>query len=139
MNKYYILGIILVILIIVGISYQNFFGVVSHCPENVTERVVEMRSLKNQWKFEPNPVVVNKCEKVTLKIFNEDEYDHGFAIDLLGINKRLPPLTTTEVTFTANQAGTFPFYCSIPCGEGHYEQKGILVVEDPWSAVSRKP
>ncbi len=128
-NKYYILGIILVILVIGGTSYQYFFSKASDCPKNVTERTIEVRSFKNQWKFEPNPISVNKCEKITLKIFNEDEYDHGFAIDVFGINKRLSPLATTEISFTATQVGTFPFYCSVPCGEGHYNQRGELVVK----------
>lgn len=129
-NKYYILGIFLAVLVFGGIVYQYFFGVKAQCFDwQIKDRTIEMKTLKNQWKFVPNPVEVNRCERVTLKIFNEDDYDHGFAIDVMGINKRLPPATTTEIKFLATQAGIFPFYCSVPCGQGHLDQKGKLIVK----------
>ncbi len=67
---------------------------------------------------------------VRLHIYNEDSYDHGFAIEAFGINKRLFPRRQTDIEFIASRAGSFQFYCSVPCGEGHYEQVGTLFVEE---------
>lgn len=129
MNKYFILGIILIVLLTGGISYQYFADSKGVCSEkNIKDVKIEMRVLKNKWIFIPNPLEVKKCDRVTLQIFNEDDYDHGFAIDVMGINKRLPPMTTTEINFVASQEGVFPFYCSVPCGDGHFDQKGDLIV-----------
>lgn len=138
MNKYYIILIILAILIGGGIGYKYFAKSADSCPsEGKKIKEISTRVLKNQWKFSPNPIEAERCDKVVLKIFNEDTYDHGFAVDAFGINKRLPPETTTEISFIATQTGTFPFYCSVPCGEGivngvkrgHLDQNGKIIVK----------
>lgn len=137
MNKYYILAIFLAVLVIGGIGYQYFFATKVKCFDwQIKDRVIEARTLKNQWTFTPDPLEVNRCERVTLRIFNEDKFDHGFAINAFGIDKRLPPETTTEITFLATQAGAFPFFCSVACGQGlvngktrgHFDHKGELII-----------
>ncbi len=39
-----------------------------------------------------------------------------------------PGKETTTVQFVADQEGEFEFYCSVYCGVGHYDRKGMLVV-----------
>ncbi len=117
------------LIVISLIAARNYISPKS-CPENKgKEVIINMRALKNQWKWEPNPIEVECGSTVTLNIYNEDEYDHGFALDIFGINQRMSPLTTTTVTFKATKKGEFVFYCSVPCGEGHFDQKGILKVK----------
>lgn len=137
-NKYYIILIILAVLIGGGIGFKYFAKSALVCPtEGKKINEIAMRVLKNQWTFVPNPVEAERCDKVILKIFNEDVYDHGFAVDAFGINKRLSPQSTTEITFVATQKGTFPFYCSVPCGSGivnginrgHLDQNGKIIVK----------
>lgn len=137
-NKYYIILIVLTFLVGGGIGFKYFAKSDIACPtEGKKINEISMRVLKNQWAFTPNPVEAERCDKVILKIFNEDIYDHGFAVDAFGINKRLTPETTTEITFVATQTGTFPFYCSVPCGEGvingiergHLDQNGKIIVK----------
>lgn len=132
MNKYLSLALFAVILFISGFVYQEFYR-----PKNVggvkpsgKTVVIEMRVLENQWKWDPDTIKVAAGDKVVLKIYNEDSYDHGFAIDVFGVNRRLFPKTTTVVEFTPAISGSFNFYCSVPCGDGHYDQLGTIIVQD---------
>ncbi|MFN7088603.1 MAG: cupredoxin domain-containing protein [Candidatus Paceibacteria bacterium] len=131
MNKYLSLLIFAVFLLSSGYVYSKYYRPEGMGAANISGRTVEMemRILKNKWKWEPAEIKVGVGDYVRIKIYNEDDYDHGFALDIFGINRRLFPLQTTIVEFTASNAGRFNFYCSVPCGEGHYEQAGVLIVE----------
>lgn len=137
-NKY--LGIVIfgVVLMTTGFLYQEFYRPASIGGFKSTGEVVEihMRVIKNTWKWEPDVIRVNPGDKVILHIFNEDTYDHGFAIDVFGVNRRLFPKTTTVIEFTPSIPGKFNFYCSVPCGQGHYDQVGTLIVGDQSAASS---
>jgi len=115
-----------------GWTYREFYRPKEVGGVEPTGKVVEinMRILENQWKWEPAEIKIQAGDKVRLKIYNEDDYDHGFAIDVFGVNRRLFPKSETLVEFTANLKGNFQYYCSVPCGEGHYEQIGRLFVGD---------
>jgi cytochrome c oxidase subunit 2 len=89
---------------------------------------IRMRAVKDEWRFEPNEVSIPAGSAATLRIFNEDSYAHGFAIKELGIDKNLPPLKETIVELTDIKPGRYEFFCSVLCGKGHFDQKGILVV-----------
>lgn len=129
MDRRYIIFIVLVLMLIGGAIGARKLAGPKPCTEGVGETVtINMMALQNQWKWVPNPVQVKCGNRVVLNIYNQDEYDHGFALDAYGINKRMPPMTTTTVEFDANLSGEFIFYCSVPCGAGHFDQKGKLVV-----------
>lgn len=83
-----------------------------------------MRTIANEWRFEPDVIMAHPGDRVILKIFNEDPYDHGFAMEAFGVNKRLFPKRETVIDFVVSKPGTFSFYCSVPCGEGHYSHIG---------------
>ena len=131
MNKFVqILGFAFFVLVF-GIIYQNFYRPAEIGPVKASGNVVEikMKVLENLWEFEPSEISVRAGDKVRLHIFNEDTYDHGFAIEVFGVNRRLFPKRETTLEFIASKEGTFTFYCSVPCGEGHYSQTGFLNVE----------
>lgn len=131
MNKYLGLLIFAVFLLGSGYVYGKYYrpeGVGTARPTGNTIEI-EMRILKNQWEWEPTEIKVKAGDYVRIKIYNEDDYDHGFALDIFGVNRRLFPLQTTVVEFFASNSGRFNFYCSVPCGEGHYEQVGAVIVE----------
>lgn len=132
MNKFLQLLIFAVFLVVSGVIYQNFYRPPGVGPVQASGNIVdiEMRAKENQWKWEPAEIHVKAGDLVKLKIFNEDNYDHGFAIEAFGINKRLFPRRETQIEFIASRAGSFGFYCSVPCGQGHYEQVGTLFVEE---------
>jgi heme/copper-type cytochrome/quinol oxidase subunit 2 len=90
-------------------------------------------------KFFPAVMVVNQGDTVNVSMRNTDDMSHGFAIaayDMnVGVNpgQDLPngsiaPVTTSVQPFTASKAGVFRFLCTSPCGPGHFEMVGQLVV-----------
>jgi len=137
-NKYLSLLIFGVILVTTGFVYQQFYRPASIGGFQSTGEEVEMhmRVIQNTWKWDPDTIRVNPGDKVILHIFNEDTYDHGFAIDVFGVNRRLFPKSTTVIEFTPSIPGKFNFYCSVPCGQGHYDQVGTLIVGDENAASS---
>lgn len=130
-NKYFKLFVFAVLLLFSGYIYANFYRPPEISRSEFTGNTVEidMRVLKDKWKWSPDIIKVKAGDKVRIRIYNEDDYDHGFALDVFGINRRLFPKETTVVEFIASNKGKFNFYCSVPCGEGHYEQIGFLIVE----------
>ncbi|OHA48281.1 MAG: hypothetical protein A2991_01280 [Candidatus Terrybacteria bacterium RIFCSPLOWO2_01_FULL_58_14] len=117
-------------LLVTGIIYQEFYRPPELAPVAASGRTVEihMRVLENEWAWEPAELRVAPGDRVVLHIFNEDAYDHGFALEVFGINKRLFPKRETTIEFLASKEGAFNFYCSVPCGEGHYRQTGKFIV-----------
>ena len=93
---------------------------------NVIE--VRMRVIKNEWRWDPKEITIPANSIARLRIFNEDTYEHGFAIKELGIDKKIPPQRETVIELTNIKPGEYDFLCSILCGKGHFEQKGILTV-----------
>jgi len=86
--------------------------------------------IKETQKINYEVIEAKVGDEVVLKIFNEDSYDHGFALEVFGINKRLFPRSETEIRFIASKVGGFTFYCSVPCGEGHYQQTGKFIITE---------
>lgn len=86
--------------------------------------------------FIPSRLEARLGEPITIRLVNKDDQFHTdgggwhqFAIDELGVNVKVPPLTTQEFTFTPTKSGTFGFYCEVCCGgkENPY-MWGTLVV-----------
>ncbi|MEK7531815.1 MAG: cupredoxin domain-containing protein [Patescibacteria group bacterium] len=137
MNKYITLLIALFVLVGGGLVYQQFFVKEENKP--VTTGAVREFSVvakKDEWKFEPDFIEVNRGDKIILHVRNEDKYDHGIAIDAFGISQRIPANQDITIEFVATQQGEFPFYCSVPCGDGmvdgikrgHLDQVGKIKV-----------
>jgi len=88
-------------------------------------REITMTSGDN-W-FQPNELQVSRGETVTLVISNDGVLTHNISIDEFGVKKDYRPGETARVTFTADRAGEFRFYCDEP---GHSEagMVGVLRV-----------
>ncbi len=82
----------------------------------------------------PEHITVNKGDKVTLYLTNleraQDE-THGFTIDQHGMHTSVEPGETTQLDFTADLEGVFPYYCTEFCSALHIEMMGYLLVKDP--------
>ena len=89
--------------------------------------VKEFTITAKTWEFVPNTIAVNKGDTVRLKITSVD-VAHGFNLADFNVNVTLDPGETQVVEFVANKTGTFSFYCSVFCGEGHSQMRGELVV-----------
>ncbi len=115
MNKYAILGLLLVALVGAGIVYSRISDT-DNCTEGMGKEVVlNVVSKKLEWRFEPETIEVEKCDRVKMTVTNEDDFDHGVAIDAFGISQRLPALGQITIEFVASKTGEFPFYCSVSC------------------------
>ncbi len=140
--------IIATILIVVGLAFIYQYFPISTQPQ----RTVEIEMVAKQWFFDailvnstdPNAhaitipttdsfanttILVSKGDLVIIR-FRTGDVPHGFAI------RGYPDVGPYEVTpgqivtirFTANQAGTFIFYCTVFCGPGHPDHRGTLIV-----------
>jgi heme/copper-type cytochrome/quinol oxidase subunit 2 len=76
----------------------------------------------------PNVIRAKRGDRIKLVITALDR-DHGFKLEALHIDQKLPKGEAIIVEVTADRAGTFPFECSTFCGLGHKRMKGHLTVE----------
>jgi nitrous-oxide reductase len=70
-------------------------------------------------------------DTVTMHITNNElamDATHGFAMPGQDVNLSIEPGETTTVTFVANKAGTFPYYCTEFCSALHLEMMGYFLV-----------
>jgi mono/diheme cytochrome c family protein len=97
--------------------------------------VVELT--ERHWQYTPNEIHVRQGQVVRINFQPTDNglgVGHGFAIDgydksvfMNGVMVQRPK----SVTFVADRAGTFTFYCATQCSTGslHPKMNGRLVVE----------
>ena len=139
MNKYIVLFAVLAIIIAGGIGYRSFLLSADDAPISTgVVREITVIARKDQWRFNPETFEVARGDKIILTAVNEDEYDHGLAIDAFGISQRMPAKSTIKTEFVVTQEGDFPFYCSVPCGEGvvdgvkrtHFDMIGTIHVRE---------
>jgi len=93
-------------------------------------RTIEIKAY--QFFFEPKQIIVNKGEKIRLIISAED-IPHGFEIEGLtipgyDIDTKIRPGFPLTIEFLADEKGVWEIICSIYCGYGHSDMKGIFVV-----------
>lgn len=141
-----IIAIIVVIVIIILLGKKQPGTVVTPEPmaetttsETTTPPIVEatVSAGTNQKKFvvdggnyyfKPDTLTVNKGDEVTITFKNIGGM-HDFKIDAFeAATKRLATGSEETITFTADKAGSFEYYCSI----GSHRQmgmKGTLVVK----------
>lgn len=76
-----------------------------------------------EFAFSPNTLTVNKGDTVKVTLTNNGNYPHNFTITELNVQgKTISPGQSDTVTFTADKAGTFQYFCSVP---GH-KDKGMV-------------
>ncbi|WP_371317636.1 Sec-dependent nitrous-oxide reductase [Aliarcobacter faecis] len=82
----------------------------------------------------PEHITVNKGDEVTIYITNleraQDE-THAFGLSGLNVHASVEPGKTASVTFTAEEEGVYPYYCTEFCSALHLEMMGYLKIKDP--------
>ena len=82
--------------------------------------------------FSPDIVRVKQGDTVHLHVTNVEQAKdatHGLAIGGQNLNVSLEPGKHVNITFVADRAGVFPFYCTEFCSALHLEMAGYLLVE----------
>jgi nitrous-oxide reductase len=82
--------------------------------------------------YTPDRVQLKQGDEVTWHITNIDtsfDATHGFSMPGYNINLSLEPGETATMEFTADQSGTYPFYCSEFCSALHLEMAGYFLIE----------
>lgn len=97
-------------------------------PEVYTNETKEFTIAASNWKFDPGTIVVKQGDKVKIKITSTD-VKHSFMLKDYNINVQLEPNQTQTIEFTADKSGVFQFRCAVPCGAGHKDMIGTLVVK----------
>ncbi|VVB98770.1 Nitrous-oxide reductase [uncultured archaeon] len=108
-----------------GTSAVPATGSPSASPSATTK---EFSITAKQFEFLPSTITVNKGDTVKLNLTSAD-VAHGIALPDFGVSKEIPAGETVSVEFTADKSGTFTFFCNVPCGEGHREMTGTLIVK----------
>lgn len=93
-----------------------------------TGPVKEFNMTAKNWQFDPSTITVNKGDTVRLKITGSDAA-HSFMLKDYNLNVKIEPGQTQTVEFVADKAGEFSFRCGVPCGEGHRDMTGKLIVK----------
>ena len=131
-TAFYLSILLFAVAIAVGCSSQSEQPVdpeVTDVPEVTDGEVKEFNVMAKSWEFDPSTITVNKGDTVRLSVESID-VRHGIAIPEFRINEVLEPGSKVEIEFVADKAGTFDFSCSVPCGSGHRQMKGTLVVNE---------
>jgi nitrous-oxide reductase len=93
---------------------------------NVTVFMTSIRST-----LRPDFIDVKAGDTVTMHITNVEmamDATHGFVVPGQNVQLSLEPGETESVTFVADKAGTYPFYCTEFCSALHLEMMGYLLV-----------
>ena len=92
----------------------------------VSSRIIDITT--RNWAFSPANISVRKGEKVTLRIIGEEGV-HGFAVPDFGINKTVRPGEVVSVDLPTDATGSYRFFCSVQCGQGHIDMNGEIIIE----------
>jgi cytochrome c oxidase subunit 2 len=110
----------------ISLALLAWFGVITF--EALAQDANAIRMTAKKYEFQPDVIRVKKGNHVKLIITATDK-EHGFKLEAFHIDEKLEKGKATEIEFTADQTGTFPFQCSHFCGLGHKKMKGELIVE----------
>ena len=131
-----ILSIALVALFITGCGNNSVGNAVTDLESSSVVNTENQGPVKDinieayNWNFNQDDVVVNKGDHVVLHITSK-EGTHGIMIPGLGLSTgEFSPGEEKIIEFDADEAGSFDYFCNVPCGSGHKSMRGQLVVEE---------
>ena len=125
MQRKEIIGVILVVASTLG-TLGAIFGYKAF-DERDSITLTAQAPEKGNWS--PRTIPVEEGKEVILRIRNADVVSHGFYLPSLNIVvKELKAGEVKELSFTAFEAGEYPFYCVLWCSDYHMQMRGEIVV-----------
>ena len=126
MQKRELVAIILVLVSTFGVVG----GVMAYKRAGESGVIVLTAQAPESGNWSPRIIEVNKGEEVTLHIRNRDVVTHGFLLPSQDILKReIKAGEFTEISFTFDEKGEYPFYCSSWCSDYHMQMRGAIIVK----------
>ncbi|HEY9719386.1 MAG TPA: cupredoxin domain-containing protein [Trichormus sp.] len=113
------------VVLAVAICVPGIFCAPSRCADDAN--VINITAKK--YNFTPSVITLKKDVPAVLHFTSLDR-KHGFNVPGLNVRTDIPKGKVTELKVTPKQAGTFPFYCDVFCGDGHDNMTGKIVVVD---------
>ena len=101
-------------------------GGTAHAQEQAPTRR-EFQVTARKYTYAPARIEVSQDDLVKVTL-HSDDIPHSFTIDAYRIAKRVGAGQTVTFEFRADQAGTFPIYCTLRQDEKCREMRGSLVV-----------
>ena len=118
--------IVVVVICLAALLLPPAVASTSAPPQAAEPRTIEV--LVKRYAFEPAVIEAVAGERLRILVKSGDGL-HGFEIKKFKVAKEIPrggqPVV---IEFTASEAGKFPILCSVFCGDGHEDMKGMLVV-----------
>lgn len=155
MNRDLVLAIVLGVLVVAALSYvfvfqeqvaqPNLSGRLVPIEDNLMPdapchfmanqwmgdcRVREITLEASQYAWSEEIIRVRVGELIRLRLTSVD-VAHGFFLPEANINVEIQPGQEQVVEFMAPSVGEYSFFCSVFCGEGHQDHKGVFIVIDP--------
>ena len=90
-----------------------------------TDRILHVDA--SMFAFAPAEIKVNQGDQVTIELTSMDVV-HGLFLDGYNLQLTADPGQTNEISFIADQSGSFRFRCSVTCGDLHPFMIGKLHV-----------
>jgi len=87
-------------------------------------KTIEVTEYAVNWSFSEPEIRANVGDTLKLTMINEVGV-HGLKIDEFNVEI----LDGETATIHLDKAGTYEFYCSIQCGQGHDNMVGQIIVE----------
>lgn len=123
MKKYLVMSIIVFSLIALSIFYRIMITPVARTKSDAPSKHIVVRIPLHAWSFEPDHIVAVAGEALSITVINEDDIEHGFAIEEYRVHKSIPAFSiSTLPTLTFSKEGKLQFYCSEICGDGTAER-----------------
>jgi cytochrome c oxidase subunit 2 len=84
--------------------------------------------LARRYAFEPAQIEATAGERLRIVVRSGDGL-HGFEIKKFKVSRLIPrDGQPVIIDVTVDQPGRFPIMCSLFCGDGHEDMKGMLIV-----------
>ena len=90
-------------------------------------RVIEV--IAENWAFTPATITVKKGERVQISLKGVTGL-HGYSVPDLGINQVVEAGQTVTFDLPTDKPGVYNVRCSVPCGEGHRDMTGQIIIEE---------